>query len=101
MRSPSGNSRQTFESTRFIIPIVTECLVQHLHMLHQYCHMQIISIGGITVHLGSCGVVSFEVSATTHHGKVMAVEAVVLSAVTTDVPSTSAPMEPLACCSQF
>ena len=72
---------------------VTERLAQHLHLPRQYCYTQISGIGSITTHIGSRGVVNFKVSPATRCGKVMAVEAVVLLKVTTNVPSTSVPFD--------
>ena len=65
--------------------------MQCLHLQRQYCRTLISSFGSITAHSSSHGVVNFKVSPTTHHGKVMAVEAVVLPKVTTNVPSMSVP----------
>ena len=72
-------------STSFVM----ECLAQCLHLWRQYRHAQISGIGGITAYSGSCGVVDFKVSTTTHRGKVMAVEAVVLPKVPNNVQCTS------------
>ena len=72
---------------------VTECLVQHLYLLCQYCHMQISSdwqhYCAFRFAQSSQWVGNFKASPTTRHGKVIAVEAVVLPKVTTDVPSTT------------
>ena len=72
---------------------VTKQLAQYLHLPHQYRRKQISNIGGITRHSGSRGVVTFKVSATTRHGKLMAVEAVALPRVTINVPFTSVPFD--------
>ena len=65
---------------------VTERILQCLHLRHQYCHLQISSIGGLTTHSGSHEVVNFKVFPTTRHGKVIAMEAVVIPKISTDVP---------------
>ena len=70
---------------------VTERLAQRLHSRRQHHYTQISGISGITTHSGSRRVVNFKVSPTTRRHKVMAVEAVILPEVTTNVPSTSVP----------
>ena len=72
-------------STSFLMEHLAQCL----HLWHQYRRTQISGIDGITVHSSSRRVVNFKMSPTTHRGKVMAVEAVVLPKVTTNLPSTS------------
>ena len=66
---------------------------QCVHLRCQYCHVQISGIGSITTCSGLCRLVNVKVSPRTRHGKVMAVEAVVLLLVTTNVPSTSVPID--------
>ena len=68
-----------------------QCLVQCLHLRHQYHHVQISGIGSIIAHSGSRRVVNFNVSPTTHCDKVMGVEVVVHPKVTNAVPWNSVP----------
>ena len=65
---------------------VTDCLAQRFQLRHQYRHMH---ISGITGHSGSRGTVNFKVSPRSCRAEVMAVEALFLPKVTTNVPSTS------------
>ena len=58
--------------------IITESLMQCLHLLHQHRPMQTSDIGSIATRSALCTAVHSDMLPTTRHGKVMAVEALVL-----------------------